>query len=85
MRAILFAMLMAIGIGLVATSGLSAAPMSGSAIGQATTATDVATTVQHWRWGSRGGHWRWGSRGRVCRTVCRHNAFNSRRVCRRVC
>jgi hypothetical protein len=93
MRAILFAMLIALGIGLVGTSGLSAAPISGPAIGDAATATDVGTNVQHWRWGSgghyrwgsRGGHWRFGSRGPVCRTICRHRPYTSARVCTRVC
>jgi hypothetical protein len=84
MRAILLAMLVSIGIALVGISNLSAAPAGGAAIGQAATATDVATNVQHWRFGS-GGHWRWGSRGPVCPLVCRHRPFTSARVCFRRC
>jgi hypothetical protein len=63
MRTIMIAMLVAAGIGLAGTSGVSAAPVSGAVIGDAAIATDVVGQTQHWRWGSRGGHWRWGSRG----------------------
>lgn len=59
MRAIILAVLVAAGIGLVGTANVSAAPISGTAIG----APDSnVTQIQHWRWGSRR-HWRWGSRG----------------------
>ena len=90
MRAILFAMLIAIGVALVGTSNVSAAPVGGAAIGEAAAATDIAGQVQHWRWGSGGhfarrSHWRWGSRGPVCRTVCIHREWNSVRVCQRRC
>jgi len=64
MRAMLLAMLVAAGVGLAGTSGVSAVPVNGAVIGDA--AIDhVTQQVQwgHWRWGSRGGHWRWGSRG----------------------
>jgi len=68
MRGILMAALVAAGIGLAGTAGVSAAPINGAVIGDAATTTSPITTVQHWRWGSgggwrRGGHWRWGSRG----------------------
>src|ERR1041385_1102192 len=63
MRGILLAMLVAAGIGLAGSAGVSAAPTNGAAIGNAADETSQVTTVQHWRWGSRGGHWRWGSRG----------------------
>jgi hypothetical protein len=65
MRGILLATLVAAGIGLVGTAGVSAAPINGAAIGNAADAASPVTTVQHWRWGSGGGggHWRWGSRG----------------------
>jgi len=93
MRAIFLAMLVAIGIALVGTSNLSAAPVNGPAIGGAVTTTDVVDQVQHWRWGSgghwrwgsRGGHWRWGSRGRVCPLICRHRPYTSGRACFRRC
>ena len=90
MRAILFAMLIALGVALVGTSNVSAAPASGAAISGAATATDITDQVQHWRWGSggrRGGHWRWGSGGRgpVCPVICRHREWNSVRVCARRC
>jgi len=97
MRGILLAMLVAIGIALVGTSNLSAAPANGSVIGGAAMTTDVVDQVQHWRWGSGGGgghwrwgsrgggHWRWGSRGPVCPVICRHRPFTSARVCVRRC
>ena len=97
MRGILLAMLVAIGIALVGTSNLSAAPANGSVIGGAAMTTDVVDHVQHWRWGSGGGgghwrwgsrgggHWRWGSRGPVCPVICRHRPFTSARVCVRRC
>jgi hypothetical protein len=65
-RTILIVGLAVAGIGLAATSGTSAAPVNGAAIGDLATAPDHVTPVQwggHWRWGSRGGHWRWGSAG----------------------
>ena len=52
MRAILLAMLVAAGIGLVGSAGVSAAPINGAAIGNAADATSPVETVQHWRWGS---------------------------------
>ena len=55
MRAVLLAMLVAAGIGLVGSAGVSAAPINGAAIGNAAAATSPVETVQHWRWGS-GGH-----------------------------
>jgi len=83
MRGILLAMLVAAGIGLAGTAGVSAAPINGAAIGAAADTTGAVEHVQHWRWGSggrrwggRGGHWRWGSRGvRRC-----HRVYSSRWV-----
>jgi hypothetical protein len=65
MHRTLIVRLVAAGIGLAVTSGVSAAPVNGTVIGDLATATDHVTPVQwdHWRWGSRGGHWRWGSNG----------------------
>ena len=63
MRGILLAMLVAAGIGLVGSAGVSAAPINGAVIGDAANTTSPVEQVQHWRWGSRGGHYRWGSRG----------------------
>ena len=64
MRATLLAVIAAAGIGLAGTAGVSAAPISGSGLGNAADAATNVETVQHWRWGSGGGgHWRWGSRG----------------------
>lgn len=92
MRAILIAMLIAIGIALVGTSNTSsAAPLNGPAIGGAVDTADVVNQVQHWRYGSEGGHgrdrshWRYGSRGPRCETVCRHRSWSSERVCVRRC
>jgi hypothetical protein len=83
MRGILLAALVAGGIGLAGTAGVSAAPINGAAIGNAASETSQVTKVQHWRWGSGGhrrwgsggGHWRWGSRGGPRRC---HRPWNSR-------
>jgi hypothetical protein len=57
-------MLVAAGLGLAGTSGASAVPAGGAAVGDAARLTDIVDQAQHWRWGSRGGgHWRYGSRG----------------------
>ena len=53
MRGILLAMLVAAGIGLAGTAGVSAAPINGAVIGDAANATSPVETVQHWRWGTR--------------------------------
>ena len=85
MRGTLLAMLVAAGIGLVGTAGVSAAPINGAVIGDAANAASPVETVQHWRWGSRGGHWRWGSRGGHYRWGSRsvrrcHRIYSSRWV-----
>jgi hypothetical protein len=85
MRGIILAMLVAAGIGLVGTAGVSAAPISGAGIGAAADAASPVEQVQHWRWGSRGGHWRWGSRGGHWRWGSRgvrrcHRIYSSRWV-----
>ena len=59
MRAIILAVLVAAGIGLVGTANISAAPINGAAVG----APDSnVTQIQYWRWGSRR-HWRGGYGG----------------------
>lgn len=67
MRRIIIAGLTAVGLGVAATAGSSAAPVGGAVIGDLATTTDAVTTVQyyggHWRYGSHGGHWRYGSHG----------------------
>jgi hypothetical protein len=89
MRGILLAMLVAAGVGLAGSAGVSAAPINGAAIGDAANAASPVEQVQHWRfgsgggwgggghwrWGSRGGHWRFGSRG--VRRLC-HRPYSSR-------
>ena len=84
MRGILLATLVAAGIGLAGTAGVSAAPINGAAINDAANAASPVEQVQHWRWGSGGhgrwgsgggGHWRWGSRG--VRRLC-HRPYSSR-------
>ena len=65
MRAIILAVLVAVGIGLAGAPTVSAAPISGAAIGENASHDSNVTKVQHWRWGS-GRHWRWGSRGPRC-------------------
>jgi hypothetical protein len=77
MRRVVLTVLVTSAIGILATSGASAAPMNGAAVGQACTAINSVTQVQHWRWGSWGGHWRWGSRG--CFRRC--NRWRCWRVC----
>jgi hypothetical protein len=88
-------MLVAAGIGLAGSAGVSAAPINGAVIGDAANATSPVETVQwhyrygsrggHWRWGSGGGHWRWGSRGGHWRWGSRsvrrcHRIYSSRWV-----
>jgi hypothetical protein len=81
-------MLVAAGVGLAGSASVSAAPISGAAIGDAADAASPVEQVQHWRWGSGGGggHWRWGSRGggghwrwgsRGVRRLC-HRPYSSR-------
>jgi len=63
MRAILLAGVAALGIGLLGTSGASAAPANGIVIDRSAAVVDQSVTQQvgwHGRWRS---HWRWGSRG----------------------
>jgi hypothetical protein len=60
MRAIVLAVLVAVGIGLVGTSNLSAAPANGAMIDRTAKVDNMVVQVQHWR---RRSHWRWGSRG----------------------
>jgi hypothetical protein len=43
-----------VGIGLVSTSGISAAPVNGAVIKDPAAANNPVHQVQHWRWGSRG-------------------------------
>jgi hypothetical protein len=72
-------MLVAAGVGLAGTAGVSAAPINGAAIGDAANSTSTVEHVQHWRYGS-GGHRRWGSGGGG------HYRFGSRpigRLCHR--
>lgn len=71
MRGLIFAILVAAGVGLVGTAGVSAAPVTGAGILAAAGTTDPVLQVQHWgrrswghsRWRS---HYRWGSRARRC-------------------
>jgi hypothetical protein len=72
MRAILLAMLTAVGIGLAATPGAYAAPASGAVIGEAADATTVTEQVWHRRHHRR--HWR-------PAIVCRHQYWSSYRRC----
>ena len=51
MRTILLAMLVAAGIGLAGTVGVSAMSINGTALKSAP--IENLTKVQHWRWGSR--------------------------------
>jgi hypothetical protein len=70
MRALVLAAAAAVGIGLLGTSGGSAAPANGIVIDRSAAVIDQAAPQEvgwhrrwrsHHRWGSRG-HWRWGSR-----------------------
>jgi hypothetical protein len=58
MRAIILATLVAVGIGLVGTSNLSAAPANGAMIDRTAKADNMVVKVQHYR---KYSHWRWGS------------------------
>ena len=85
MRGILLAILVAAGIGLAGSVGVSAAPVNGAVIGDAANAASPVEQVQHGRWGSRGGHYRWGSRGGHWRWGSRgvrrcHRIYSSRWV-----
>jgi hypothetical protein len=84
MRATLFAVLLAAGIGMVGTAPTFAAPASGPAIGDATMAGDAVEQAQYFH-GRRRSHFRFGSFGRRCVVTCRHRSFSSFRVCRRFC
>jgi len=63
MRKTLLTLAATAAIGFAGLSVATAAPMNPAPLTQAGAAINDMTTVQHWRWGSRGGHWRWGSRG----------------------
>ena len=83
MRGTLLAMLVAAGVGLAGTAGVSAAPINGAVIGHAADTTNTVEQVQHWRWGSGGGR-RWGGYGghrrygsRPIRRLC-HRPYSSR-------
>lgn len=86
MRNILLGMIVAAGVGLAGTAGVSAAPISGIPLGEAAAGLSDVQTVQHWRWGSgrRWGGRRWdGPRrhwGPRCRLRC--NPYGR---CWRVC
>jgi hypothetical protein len=78
MRSLVIAILAAASIGLLGTSGVSAAPISGIGLKDAATIGDLVEQAQ---WHSRRrSHWRWGSRRhRLC-----HRPYSSRwRPCRR--
>ena len=57
MRAIILAVLVAVGIGLGFTPTVNAAPASGFGRSEGAAQNSNVTKVQHWRWGSRR-HWR---------------------------
>ncbi len=75
MRAIILAVLIAAGIGLVGTANVSAAPASGASIGEAAQVDTSVVQVQHYR---RRSHWRWGSRSRGWDRC--HRPYSSRMV-----
>jgi hypothetical protein len=70
MRALVLAGAAVIGIGLLGTSGASAAPANGIVIDRSAAVIDQSA-LQEVRWGGHHrccwhhhrGHWRWGSRG----------------------
>jgi hypothetical protein len=77
MRGILFAMLVAAGLGLAGSANVSAAPISGPGILNAAGTMDSVEQVQFWRWGHGRwrSHYRWGSRGGIGRRC--HVPFRS--------
>jgi hypothetical protein len=72
MRSIIFAVLVAAGVGLVGTSSGSAAPVRGLAILDAAGLTTAVEQAQYWH-SRRRSHWRRGSRGGWC-----HRPWSSR-------
>jgi len=56
MRAIILALLVAVGIGFVGTTNVSAAPANGVTINESANLSNSIVKVQHYRWRSR--HWR---------------------------
>jgi hypothetical protein len=78
MRTYFIAAATAVGFGLAAISGASAAPVNGAVIGDLATSTNHATTVQHYRYGSYGGHYRYGSRGHYRYGSYGHGRYGSR-------
>jgi hypothetical protein len=80
MRTIILTALATVALGLSVISEAPAAPANGAVIGEASTAANSVTQVQHWRWGS-GGHWRWGSGGWQRGRCVRCNRSRCWRVC----
>jgi hypothetical protein len=86
MRAIILAMLLALGLGLAGAPNASAAPANGAALGAAADAAGLTEQVyHHWHrrhhWhGRHRSHWRWGSRGFGPRCFMRHQHWSSRLV-----
>jgi len=74
MRTVFFAMLFAVGTGLVAASASSAAPANGVVIGQAAVAASLLSEVGYVR-----------RRGRTCYSKCYYEFIIGRRVCRTYC
>lgn len=77
MRGTLLAMIVAAGIGLVGTAGVSAAPISGAGLSTIAGETNAVDLV-HWR-GPSGWRRGWRGRGGFCRTRC--NPWRCWRVC----
>jgi hypothetical protein len=74
MRTILFALLIAIGLGLTGTSSPSAGPVNGVAIGEAASTAAVLSDVRYFRY-----------RGRICYSKCYREFIFGRHVCRTYC
>lgn len=74
MKKILFAMLVAVGLGLVGITGASATPANGAAIGGALNMQDMIQQAQYY------GHGGYRYRGPRCRSVriCRGYGYNRR-------
>jgi hypothetical protein len=59
MKALTLALVTSAGIGLLAVSASSAAPVSGADIGTAASADQLKQNVQYWRWHYWRHHWGW--------------------------
>jgi hypothetical protein len=78
MRAIIFSVITAVGIGMLGISGASAAPANGVAIGKAASTIDLTQDVRWWGPGWRGRGWRYGGGWGYGRRWCFYHPYRCR-------